>query len=155
VQIRNHDDHGQPIDEGRARFCVKELQFANPETGEPVEPGPADALRFATLSEADLYEKHQLIRQIQVELLAPRSMLARWLGDAQEKLRDHDFNQIPAVLSDYSGHFTGTPGDFGWSQQKLGPIPDLGPQQFRLITASLAFFENEVVISDAGDVVNA
>lgn len=153
VQIRNHDDQERPVGEGLASFFVHELHFANPQTQQHVHPGPAEALKFATLSEAELYEKHGLIRQIQVELRAPRSMLGRWLLDAQEKLRDHDFNENPAVVFDYSGHFQRTPGNFAWSQQKLGPIPDLGPQQFRLVVASLAFFENEVAISDAGEII--
>ncbi len=135
LTIRHHDDEGQPVKEGQGRFRIQELKYARITNGEAedITLEPDEARRLANISEADLYEKHGLVRLARIELLAPRSLLARLLSDAQNRLGNHDFESNPACIFDYSIHFA--------------------EQKFRLIPISLAYYENEIAVDDSGEVV--
>lgn len=136
--IRHHDDDGQPVQEGAGRFRILEVKYARVVTPgldemEPIEVEEAQGQELALLSESELYQKHDLIRHISLELLAPRSLLRRMLTDTQTRLGVHDFDQHPACIFDYCQHFS--------------------DQQFRLIAMSGAYFQDEIGIDDSGNVV--
>lgn len=158
LAVRHHDENGQAVQEGEGRFRVMAIEYAKQDRDgdmQEVKLPPTEALSFATIPEAELYEKHGMIRHLFIELVAPRSLLARMLSDVKEKVGDHDFDRNPGLFWDYIDHFTATPGNYTWQNMGL-PGGDLGAQQFRLATLSGAYFlENEVTIGDSGELVRA
>lgn len=148
-----HDDDGNEITPETAFFKVTGLHYADGESN-PRELAEALQFDYALMPQGELWTKKRLIRRMYVDIHMPAAMLAGMLDDVRNGVSadgsNWDPDSKPMVLS-WPQHFVGTNGKSGFMDRPCSTAP----ATFRFICAGLTYFEDQVLINDDGDFVDA